>query len=185
MCSGCYDPYISSTKNVVSLCLPLAMIMLCWSNPSYLEGANSSSCTLESWLFCSLFLLTSIVLGMWFQMLLLMPLWLLPSILLICNCWLRIAALARLGRCRRVISGWFHCLPPCTLLSLHYITFTSDGDSNGRFQLHFFLSFQNVAESIQSSFLRYYKLFSCSQFLNLDKLYSERHLYRGLMRVFI
>lgn len=99
----------------------LAMIMSCWSNPSYLEGANHSSCTLESWLFCSLFLLASIVLGMWFQMLLLMPLWLLPSILLICNCWLRIAALARLGRCRRVISGWFHCLPPCTVLSLHYM----------------------------------------------------------------
>lgn len=134
----------------------LAMIMSCWSNPSYLEGANGSSCTLESWLFRSLFLLASIVLGMWFQMLLLIPLWFLPSILLICNCWLRIAALARLGRCRRVISLFttVYCLVSTLhgAATLSPVMGTPMADSN----YIFFLSFQNVAESIQSSFLRYY-----------------------------
>lgn len=109
LCIGCSDPYTYPTEKAISLGLPpdSGNIIL----KQLLPGSTQRQllCSGELGPLLTVICLCPLCMRMWFQRLLLLLMWLLPSILLKSGCWLKIAALLRPGRCGREISSLFHC----------------------------------------------------------------------------
>lgn len=110
LCIGCSDPYIYPTEKAGSLGLPpdSENIIL---KQLLLPGKTQRQllCSGELVPLLSVICLCLLCMRMWFQRLLLLLMWLLPSIVLVYCCWLKIASLLRPRRCGREISSLFHC----------------------------------------------------------------------------